>query len=213
MSVLNLNLTPKRAHGILVLVFAIIGALFVLPAQPAKARPADGPHVQGCLSSIDTRGNHWKNDAYYVTWHGTIPRSHKIRVSGTLRYWYCPNKRYPNKVKPRSIRWCYRHEPSVPLLFNGVRYNAFIWDGAGQNVNPGAFVIDDNWSTHECRVQHISVHKQAWLLMGFHPRWKASLDIRLRVVPDWDVRMRVGKHHFRKFIKPHNDLILSDWRH
>jgi hypothetical protein len=190
----------------------VAGSTIVAVAGTATTTEA----AANCDSRIQLRGDTFTEPASYIWSSG--PRGGlvetDIRLHATLGYWYCPNRKNPNKVKPKWIDWCWFFEANEEHYYwQGAKFNAYIWAKDGRSVNPGAFTVGDDGTRQNCRTQDIPTEKEAWLYMRDNPRWKATFTMKLNNQPDDTAIFRNASGGAGNAIMPFygHSILIEDW--
>lgn len=164
-------------------------AFMAASITPIFAYPGTAEAMQGCRGKVRLMGDPWAEDTYFgvPTRIGgyVVPRSVDLRVHATLGYWHCPQGWRNDRVKAVWIDWCWFMTGSGTtrpdhFWFRGVRFNAYIYDDSGANVNPPSFLVKDNNMRQNCRTQNIPAYKETWMAVPNEPRWKAYATVHLQ---------------------------------
>jgi hypothetical protein len=176
-----------------------------------RAEAAGDKGVDGCASKVVLKVDTWGENVGY--WGVNIPHPapdfYVIRLSATTGYWYCPNGRRPNKVKPLWVEYCYSHlNPTHGAdNFNGAKFNPYFYD-SNESFNPPTFNVGDDGTIQNCRRQVLSGEK--WLETRQGARWKITSWVMLQAWPDHEKVFKWKGEEYKPFF-PQGDINLGLW--
>lgn len=184
------------------LLLVMMGITLLNPVAPAYA-------VAGCNSNVQDRGE-VRAENFFTQIESIdpiIPRFMDIRLTANIIYQWCPNGSGTNKLKPKRINWCWTILDNKSIFFDGVKFNAYIFDD-NEVVNPQEFKVGDDGTIQNCGLQDIALDREKWLEMPNSPGYTAQFFIVMIGQPD---RFRQFENPRIKYFHPDNDVVLSGW--
>lgn len=206
----------KRLIPLLLSVLVAPLALLVVTAPSASA-------YAGCESLVRSLGDPWNENTGPVLLPGKMD---VIDANAELVVIYCPNNERPNKFHVFNyIQWCFSSYTTGveanPL--QGVKFNAYIYDSSGKNVNPPRFTVprdkpyrideDNPIRNTYCKMQMMPFDQdEVWMQLRNEPRWKATFRLAVAGQPDFHVYdFRTGSGGTVNHLIPDAMRVRSNW--
>jgi hypothetical protein len=209
----------KRRDGWLVvaIVFAALALVCGAPpradsAAPVVTRVSD----DGCRGKMRLQGSSWRQTNRYgqpqaQPWAPEI--GVRVRQNALAAYMFCPNGALPAKVKVKWLEHCWVavDDRMSHYWFDGVRFNTFIYDTGGAEVNLPWHWVNDDGTRQNCESQDVPETQERWMGMPNNPRWNVwSYIVRNNLPDEGQLNWRTGTRT-TKLIKPHRDIALGRW--
>ena len=195
----------KAVLGVLLALVASVLALTVNPA------PAGAATTEGCTSGKSLRINGWRHKGQYSVpnyVHPVVPKYRDIIFTANMFYLYCPNGDRPDMVKVKGIDWCYTLPDGGDPQFDGVKFNALIFDLREHIVDPKDVTVEDDGGRQGCFFQKIPKRDRRWMWMLYEPQWVAKGTVRMMAWQDTSIKFHDGNSLHHK-ITPHDDSIVK----
>lgn len=183
-----------------------LAALVALVATITLGTTARADAVEGCSSKVVLKAGSWSLDTYYQ-----VPKRwgidlRDIRLTATTGYWYCPNGRKPDLVKPLWVEFCWSHMSRPHWTFDGVKFNAYYADSVTTS-DPPTIEVPDDGTVQNCVRQDVRTEIERWLRPEWNAGWSVTAFIIRIMQPDED---RPFSPAFT-FFNPLSDVDLGDW--
>lgn len=186
----------KRIFVAFALLFAAVVPAFAFTA-PANAA------TTGCSTKVETWG---RNATFTAIGTFGLPGEGELRLVGNVVYERCFNGDRVNTIQPKKLNFCYTwvSERWYFPAFDGVKFNAYIWDD-NEDTNPPTIKVGDDNSVQNCRTQSVD---SPLLEMDQSPGWSLTSFIVFSGQPDDEYIFKVNGNPWRYF-HPDEDLTLS----
>lgn len=202
---------------IIVALALLVSGLFFIPASPAAA----DTYLDGCSGAYVKKVDTWSNIKKVHFSNYTDPGGVDVRMDfvASSVYWYCPNGKGANKVKPTHYSFCTIFLGGANTIpGDGDAYYGTKWDaaatGGGYNVESPQIQKWNNWKRQQCKNLSIPTGNRKWLLLKYNPSWHVMVIVNKELQKDYKFFMRDTSSwwtpHWKNY-EPIHDNNVTRW--